>query len=131
MPLKLTLRRNEKILIGNAVLQNGEAKSEFVVLNHVPVLREKDMMSEAEADTIAKKIYFTILNMYVSPEQERSFHKFYFLLLKQLMVMPLGDEGLDLMMETSEHIIAGDHYKALKSCRKLIEFEAEVLSHGE
>jgi flagellar biosynthesis repressor protein FlbT len=131
MPLKLTLRRHEKILIGNAVLQNGEAKSEFVVLNHVPVLREKDMMSEAEADTVAKKIYFTILNMYVSPEQERSFHKFYFLLLKQLMVMPLGDEGLDLMMETSEHIIAGDHYKALKSCRKLIEFEAEVLSHGE
>jgi len=102
-----------------------------VVLNHVPVLREKDMMSEAEADTVAKKIYFTILNMYVSPEQERSFHKFYFLLLKQLMVMPLGDEGLDLMMETSEHIIAGDHYKALKSCRKLIEFETEVLSHGE
>lgn len=131
MPLKLTLRRHEKILIGNAVLQNGEAKSEFVVLNHVPVLREKDMMSETEADTVAKKIYFTILNMYVSPEQERSFHKFYFLLLKQLMVMPLGDEGLDLMMETSEHIIAGDHYKALKSCRKLIEFEAEVLSHGE
>jgi len=27
MPLKLTLRRNEKILIGNAVLQNGDAKS--------------------------------------------------------------------------------------------------------
>ncbi len=130
MPLKLTLRRNEKILIGNAVLQNGDAKSEFVVLNHVPVLREKDMMSEEQADTVAKKIYHTILNMYVSPEQERSFHNFYFLLLKQMLVMPLGDEGLDLMMETSEHIIAGDHYKALKSCKKLIDHEAEVLSHG-
>ncbi len=131
MPLKLTLRRNEKILIGNAVLQNGESKSEFVVLNHVPVLREKDIMTEAAADTVAKKIYFTILNMYVTPEQEQGFHKFYFLLLKQLLVMPLGEEGLDLMMETSEHIIAGDHYKALKSCRKLIDYEAEVVSHDE
>lgn len=130
MPLKLTLRRNEKILIGNAVLQNGDSKSEFVVLNHVPVLREKDMMSEEQADTVAKKIYYTILNMYVSPEQERSFHNFYFLLLKQMLVMPLGEEGLDLMMEVSEHIIAGDHYKALKSCKKLIDYEAEVLSHG-
>lgn len=130
MPLKLTLRRNEKILIGNAVLQNGDSKSEFVVLNHVPVLREKDMMSEEDADTVAKKIYRTILSMYVSPEQERSFHNFYFLLLKQMLVMPLGEEGLDLMMEVSEHIIAGDHYKALKSCKKLIDYEAEVLSHG-
>jgi len=131
MPLKLTLRKNEKILIGNAVLQNGDGKSEFVVLNHVPVLREKDIMTEGEADTVAKRIYHTILNMYVTPEQEQSFHKFYFLLLKQLLVLPLGDEGLDLMMETSEHIIAGDHYKALKSCRKLIDYEAEVMSHGE
>jgi flagellar protein FlbT len=131
MPLKLTLRKNEKILIGNAVLQNGEGKSEFVVLNHVPVLREKDIMSEEEADTVAKRIYFTILNMYVTPEQERNFHKFYFLLLKQLLVMPLGEEGLDMMMEMSEHIIAGDHYKALKVCRKLIDYESEVMSHDE
>ncbi len=131
MPLKLTLRKNEKILIGNAVLQNGEGKSEFVVLNHVPVLREKDIMTEEAADTVAKKIYHAILNMYVTPEQERSFHKFYFLLLKQLLVMPLGEEGLDMMMEMSEHIIAGDHYKALKACRKLIDYESEVMSHGE
>jgi len=131
MPLKLTLRRNEKILIGNAVLQNGDAKSEFVVLNHVPILREKDIISEDDADTFAKKIYHTILNMYVAPEQERSFHKFYFLLLKQMLVLPLGDEGLDLMMQMSEHIIAGDHYKALKLCRELIDYEAEVLSHAE
>ncbi len=131
MPLKLTLRKHEKILIGNAVLQNGDAKSEFVVLNHVPILREKDIITEDEADTFAKKIYLTILNMYVAPEQERSFHKFYFLLLKQMLVLPLGDDGLDLMMQMSEHIIAGDHYKALKACRELIEYEAEVMSYAE
>lgn len=131
MPLKLTLRRNEKILIGNAVLQNGDAKSEFVVLNRVPVLREKDILTEEQADTLAKKIYFTILNMYVNPDQERSFHKFYFLLLQQVLEMPLGDKALDTMMEMSEHIIAGDHYKALKACRKLIDYEAEAMAHDQ
>ena len=131
MPLKLTLRRNEKILIGNAVLQSGDAKSEFVVLNRVPVLREKDILTEEQADTLAKKIYFTILNMYVNPDQERSFHKFYFLLLQQVLEMPLGDKALDTMMEMSEHIIAGDHYKALKACRKLIDYEAEAMAHDQ
>jgi len=131
MPLKLTLRKNEKILIGNAVLQNGDSKSEFIVLNHVPILREKDIISEEDADTFSKKIYRTILNMYVAPEQEKNFHKFYFLLLKQMLVLPLGDDGLDLMMQMSEHIIAGDHYKALKACRELIDFESEILSHAE
>ena len=36
MPLKLTLKPNEKILIGTSVIANGSAKTEFVVLNRVP-----------------------------------------------------------------------------------------------
>ncbi|WP_413207441.1 flagellar biosynthesis repressor FlbT [Rhodospirillum sp. A1_3_36] len=131
MPLKVTLKPNEKILVGTAVIANGATKSELVILNRVPVLRQKDILTEEQADTVVKKLYFAILNMYVAPDRERDFHNLYFLLLKQLIQLPIDGRGIDLMHEVSLCIIGGDHYRALKVCRKLIDYEAEVLSHGE
>ncbi|MBK1665947.1 flagellar biosynthesis repressor FlbT [Rhodospirillum rubrum] len=131
MPLKVTLKPNEKILVGTAVIANGPNKAELVILNRVPVLRQKDIVTEDQADTVAKKLYFAILNMYVAPERERDFHNLYFLLLRQLILLPLEPRAIDLMHEVSECIISGDHYRALKVCRKLIDYEAEVLRHGE
>ena len=51
MPLKLTLKPNEKILIGTAVITNAGPKSELIVQNTVPVLRERDIITEDKADT--------------------------------------------------------------------------------
>lgn len=130
MPLKLSLKPNEKVLVGTAVLCNGSTKAEFVVLNHVPVLRQKDIITEEEADTIAKKLYFAILSMYVEPNKEKVFHDFYFLLMRQLLLTPIDNEGVDLMVEMSHRIIEGDHYKALKVCKKLIAYEKEILNNG-
>ena len=45
MPLKLTLKPNEKVLIGTAVISNAGQKSEIVIQNTVPVLREKDIIT--------------------------------------------------------------------------------------
>jgi flagellar protein FlbT len=58
MPLKLTLKPDEKVLIGTAVISNAGQKAEIVIQNTVPVLREKDIITEEKADTIAKKNIF-------------------------------------------------------------------------
>ena len=58
MPLKLTLKPDEKVLIGTAVLTNAGSKAEIIIQNTVPVLREKDIITEENADTLVKKIYF-------------------------------------------------------------------------
>lgn len=131
MPLKLTLRPNEKVLIGTAVIANGPAKAEIVVLNRVPVLRQKDIISEEEADTPAKQLYVAILHMYVEPAEERRYHKLYFHLLRQLIEMAIDVKIIDLMVDISRRIVEGDHYRALKLCRKLIQYESEVSSNGE
>lgn len=131
MPLKLTLRPNEKVLVGTAVIANGPAKAEIVVLNRVPVLRQKDIISEDEADTPAKQLYVAILHMYVEPAEERKYHKLYFHLLRQLIEMAIDVRIVDLMVDISRRIVEGDHYRALKLCRKLIQYESEVSSNGE
>ena len=129
MPLKLTLKPNEKVLIGTAVVTNAGQKCEIIIQNTVPVLREKDIITEERADTICKKIYHTILNMYVEPKNEKEHHDIYFKLVKGLFNAYPHQVVLALTMEISRKILEGNHYQAVKTCKKLINFEAELLAN--
>ena len=131
MPLKITLKPHEKVIIGSAVLSNGSGKSELVIHNRVPVVRQKDILTEEEADTPAKQVYYQILRMYLNPSADVSFHDFYEPLIDHVVQMAVDERGLELSSEMSRWIIAGDHYKALKVCKKLIEYESELMSDGQ
>ena len=128
MPLKLTLKPNEKVLIGTAVLTNAGSKAEIIIQNNVPVLREKDIITEENADTIAKKIYFIVLNMYVDAKNESEYHTIYFKLVNELMDIAPNTEILALIMEISQKILEGEHYIALKVCKKLLNYELELMA---
>ena len=129
MPLKLTLKPNEKILIGTAVITNAGPKSELIVQNTVPVLRERDIITEDKADTLVKKIYFVILEMYVDSKNESSYHSIYFKLVKELFNACPDQVVLAMVMEISQKILECSHYQALKACRKLLNFEAELMAN--
>ena len=128
MPLKLTLKPNEKVLIGTAVLTNAGSKTEIIIQNNVPVLREKDIITEENADTISKKIYFIVLNMYVDPKNESEYHSIYFKLINELMDIAPNTEILAMIMEISQKILEADHYVALKACKKLLNYELELMA---
>ena len=129
MPLKLTLKPNEKVLIGTAVLTNAGSKAEIIIQNNVPVLREKDIITEENADTIGKKIYFIVLNMYVDAKNESEYHTIYFKLINELMDIAPNTEILALIMEISQKILEGEHYIALKVCKKLLNYELELMAN--
>jgi len=129
MPLKLTLKPNEKVLIGTAVLTNAGSKAEIIIQNNVPVLREKDIITEENADTIAKRIYFIVLNMYVDAKNESEYHTIYFKLINELMDIAPNTEVLALIMEISQKILEGEHYIALKICKKLLNYELELMAN--
>lgn len=131
MPLKITLKPNEKVIIGSAVISNGSGKAELVIHNRVPVVRQKDVLKKEDADTPAKQIYYLILDMYLHPEQQVRFHDFYVPLLNHILDMAVDERGVELSTEMSKRIIEGDHYKALKICKKLIEYEAETANDGQ
>jgi len=131
MPLKLTLKPNEKIIVGTAVISNGHGKAELVIHNRVPVVREKEILRKEDADTPAKQIYYMILSMYLDPSSQPSMHDFYFPLLRHILDMSVDERGIDLSVEMSKRIIEGDHYKALKVCKKLIEYESEIAGNDQ
>jgi len=45
MPLRLTLKSQERVIIGGAVVKNGDSRTELHVENKVPILRETDILS--------------------------------------------------------------------------------------
>lgn len=127
MALKIILKPNERMIIGGAVVRNGNAKTELFVENNIPLLREKDILSEAEADTPCKRIYFAIQLMYVDGENLSEHQVVYWELVKELVrAAPSTIVHVD---EISEHIVSGRYYQALKTAQQLIEYETEVTSN--
>jgi flagellar protein FlbT len=69
MALKITLKPNEKMIIGGAVVTNGNIKNtDLIIENNVPVLRQKNILSQKDATSPCSRIYFTIQLMYIDEE---------------------------------------------------------------
>lgn len=126
MPLKITLRPEERMIIGGAVIRNADKPITFYVENKVPLLRERDIMSEEEAETYCSKIYFVIQLMYIDPANVVKYHNIYWGLVRDLVEAVPRTVGL--IDQISQHILQNDYYQALKLAKKLIAFEKEVLS---
>ncbi len=130
MSLKLKLKPNEKIIIGNAVIENGNKSASFWVLNKTTILREKDILTDKTAITPAKRIYFIIQLMYMSGklEDSKKLHPEFFKLIRDFMTACPQEKAITLVLEISDKILADNLYGALKDCNKLIAYEEEVLS---
>ena len=126
MALKIVLKPNERMIIGGAVIKNGPAKAEFVIENTIPLLREQDILSETEADSLAQKIYFTIQLMYIDQDNIVAHHNAYWTLVKAMIDAAPG--CVAIIDQISEALLGSRYYQALKITRKLIEYEQETLN---
>jgi len=66
--------------------------------------------------------------MYVDGKNESEYHTIYFKLINELMDAIPNTENLALIMEISQKILEGEHYLALKVCKKLLNFESELMA---
>lgn len=126
MALKITLKPHERLIVGGAVVTNGNARSDLIIENNVPILREKDILSEKNADTPCKRIYFVIQLMYVDDKNLSEHHALYWRLVRD--VVKAAPSTTLLIDQISEQILHNNYYQALKKAKKLIEYEQEVIS---
>jgi len=126
MALKITLKPHERLIIGGAVMTNGGTKSEFIVENKVPILREKNIMRRKEANTPCRRIYFAIQLMYMDEENLTEHHKSYWKLVQD--VVQAAPSTLELVDQISRHILGNRYYQALKLAKKLIEYEQKLFN---
>jgi len=125
MGLKITLKPGERMIIDGAVITNGDVKCSFVVENRVPILRQKDILKEEDANSPARRIYFVIQLMYIDPEHHARYHPRYWELVRDFVQAAPSSNAL--ANEISEQMLGGNYYQALKLTKKLIRYETEIL----
>jgi flagellar biosynthesis repressor protein FlbT len=128
MALKINLKPHERLIIGGSVVSTGHSKSELIVENNVPVLRAKDILREKDADSPCKRIYFIIQLMYVDDKDPVEKRNIYWTLVKEVMAAAPSTERL--ISQISENVLNDRYYQALKTAKKLIEYEQETMEHA-
>ena len=127
MALKITLKPQEKMILGGAVIANGNSTGcHLIIENKVPILREKDILSEKDADSPCRRLYFIVQLMYIDEENLILHHNNYWKIVKELVKAVPSAVGI--IDHISEEIVSGRYYQALKWSQKLIDYEQEVIS---
>jgi flagellar protein FlbT len=129
MALTISLKPKEQAVIGGAVVSNDEDhRIRLTIKNNVTILREKDVFKLDDVDTPCKRLYFSIQLMYMDQENCAQYHKVYWKDAED--IVRAAPSCYQVIEKMSKFIVAGDYYKALKSCKELIQYERELLSCG-
>ncbi len=127
MALVIDLKPGEKILIGDAVITNDSQRTRLHIAGKSPILREKDVLQEQEADTPCKKAFFLIQCMYLAHDPSL-YHTKYFGLVQD--IQKASPSSAFFFMQINDMILEGAYYKALKLGKELIKHEEELLNNA-
>lgn len=132
MPLTIPLPAGAKVIINGAVIQNsGYANISLTVHNKANILRDKDVLTQDEANTPAKEIYYAVQNAYLFEANRGEWENIaYAFLDRHLAAVP---ESVEILKHIRELMQENKLYNALRASRRLIALEAgealEAVSH--
>jgi flagellar biosynthesis repressor protein FlbT len=127
MSLKVELKPNERLIVGNCVITNSDQRTRLFIDGKAPVLREKDILSPATADTPAKRIYLAVQLMYLDDSVDK-LRRDYFALVTDLV--RAAPSTIQIIDEINNEILTGQLYKALRAAKKLIQHEQDILANA-
>lgn len=125
MGLKLTLKPNERVIIGGAVITNDNVITRLTIENTVPVLRRKDIMAVQDATTVCKRLYLTVQLIYIDEQNRAEHQNVYWQLSREIVQAAPSTSGL--MDDICNQILKKNYYHALRLAKKLIAYEKEVM----
>jgi len=71
MPLKIQLKKGQKIIINGAVLENASSRTaSLLVINNASIMRDADVLTPEDAVTPAARVYYSLQCMYLFPEEK-------------------------------------------------------------
>jgi len=129
MALKLSLKPGEKFVVNGAVIANGDRRASLVIQNKVNILRERDILTQEQITTPARRIYFPIMLAYLDPDNTNQYLEEFMLRMTEFMKAIEDPEARARCVEISGDVLNKNYYRALMNCKKLFAFEEERLNH--
>ncbi|MHA7857940.1 MAG: flagellar biosynthesis repressor FlbT [Henriciella sp.] len=121
MPLKLSLKPKEAVVVNGAVLRNGDRRGTILLQNHARVLRQKDVLQPEATESPAEHLYFAVMQMYLTGQTEGQLYDQTVTAIAAAMDVAEDDIQRDLLIQISTASAAAETYKALSLCRKLLK----------
>jgi len=128
LPLKIHLKKGQKVIINGAVVESTSPHNVSLLLrNDAAILRDSDILAPEDAVTPASRVYYALQCLYIfADDYEDNLRRFNEYLGGYVSAAPSAEpiaEKLSKLVETR------DFYKALKSAQDLIEHEGKVFSY--
>lgn len=124
MPLKLDFKAGDKMIINGAVIENIGHNASLLIHNEAAILREKEILSEAETATPAARVYFALQCAYMFPERKDHYISVFKQFLEDYVTAaPSSKELGDKILAQVEN---KKYYNALKLVQKLIGHEHQI-----
>ena len=124
MPLKIELKPHESIIIGESLITNDNERTRFYIEGNVPILREKFILRESEANTPSKRVYFIVQQMYLAKELQ----KLYLEYVRDLQ--NAASSLIPYIAAVSDCVLNNDFYAAIKNADKLVKKESELFGEA-
>jgi flagellar biosynthesis repressor protein FlbT len=124
MPLRITLKPHERLIINGAAIRNGDRAADLLFETQCRFLRESEIIRESEADTACKRLCVTLQVIYLAdnPAEVED------LLVRQsteiLKAMP---SSAPLLLAIQDEVAAKRYHRALKCGRELVAHERALL----
>ncbi len=125
MPLKLSLKPGEAVIVNGAVLRNGERRGTMLLANQARVLREKDILQPDNVHTPSQRAYFAIMQLYLMGEHDGSVYDQVASALAGALSADASDATRTRVLDISRACAAGETYQALSLCRKYMKQDPE------
>lgn len=86
-------------------------------------------MQQDEVTTPARRVYFPVMMMYLDEASAERYYDEFVRRLSEFMGAVRNPAILAECVSISKHAMTREYYKALMLCRKLIDYEDEVLGN--
>lgn len=127
MSLKVELKPGERLIVGNVLITNSDQRARLYIEGRAPILREKDILSPATADTPARRIYLAVQLMYLDGVTAALSSDYFSLVTDIARAAP---STIPLLDQLNNDILTGALYKGLKTAKSLIAHEQDILANA-
>lgn len=127
MPLRLTLKPEERIIINGCIIRNAARRQTLTIENHADVVRGHDLLKEQEVTSPVTRVYFLIQTVLVAAELRDDFNPRIQKSLAELVTV-FGADYTDNILKAANFVSIGDYYKALRALSGLIKHERDLLN---
>jgi flagellar protein FlbT len=122
------LKPGERVIVGDSVITNDDQRTRLIIDGEAPILREKDIMTVAAADTPCKKLYLIVQLMYLARDPQKHLDMYFGMTNDIVAAAPSTVARVDIM---NNLILTGAFYKALKEARALVAYEQDLLVNAQ